>query len=95
VTGNGKLTLKPGTYVITGSLSVTGNGSITGSGVTLYFACSAYPTPCSNGQSGASFSLTGYGTVNLSAPRQPRARVTGFATDSTSAATPRLPALRI
>jgi hypothetical protein len=68
LTGNGKLTLNPGVYVITGSLSVAGNGSISGSGVTLYFACSAYPTPCGAGQSGASFSLTGNGIVNLSAP---------------------------
>ena len=68
LTGNGKLILNPGVYVITGSLSVTGNGSISGSGVTLYFACSAYPNPCGAGQSGASFSLTGNGTVNLSAP---------------------------
>lgn len=68
VTGNGKLTLNPGTYVITGSFSLSGNGSITGSGVTLNFACSAYPTPCGAGQSGASFSLTGNGTVNLAAP---------------------------
>jgi len=68
LTGNGKLTLNPGVYVITGSLSVTGNGSLSGSGVTLYLACSTYPTPCATGKSGASFSLTGNGTVNLSAP---------------------------
>jgi hypothetical protein len=68
VTGNGKLTLNPGTYVITGSLSLTGNGSITGSGVSLYFACSSYPNPCGTGQSGASFSLTGNGIVELTAP---------------------------
>lgn len=68
VTGNGKLTLNPGTYVVTGSLTETGNGSITGNGVTLYFACSAYPAPCASGQPGASFSVTGNGTVSLSAP---------------------------
>src|ERR1019366_1615640 len=66
--GNGDLTLNPGTYIITGSLSLTGNGNLIANGVTLYFACAAYPSPCSTGQSGANFTLTGNGSMTLSAP---------------------------
>lgn len=68
LTGNGSLTLNPGTYIITGSLSLTGNGNVTASGVTFYFACSDYPTPCTSGESGATFSLTGNGSLVVSAP---------------------------
>ena len=64
--GNGKLKLNPGTYVVKTKLSVTGNAAIQGTGVTLYFACSAYPSPC--GSSGASFELTGNGTLAVSPP---------------------------
>jgi hypothetical protein len=68
VSGNGSLTMAPGTYVITNSLSFSGNGSLTANGVTMYFACSSYPTPCSSGQSGASYSITGNGSVNITPP---------------------------
>ena len=68
LTGNGSLTMNPGTYIITGSLSLTGNGSLVANGVTFYFACSAYPTPCTTAQSGATFSLTGNGSITVSAP---------------------------
>jgi hypothetical protein len=67
-TGTGQLTLNPGTYIVTQSLSVAGNGPVSANGVTLYFACSAYPTPCSGGQAGASFNLSGNGTLTVSAP---------------------------
>jgi hypothetical protein len=71
-TGTASLTLNPGTYVITTELKDTGSGAIIGSGVTLYFACSAYPTPCSGppAQSNhcASLSLTGNGTLDLTPP---------------------------
>ena len=66
--GNGNLTMNPGTYIITGSLSFTGNGNLIGNGVTLYFACAEYPSPCSNGESGATFALTGNGIMTMSAP---------------------------
>jgi hypothetical protein len=66
--GTGVLTLNPGTYIVTQSLSVSGQGPVTANGVTLYFACSAYPTPCNGGQAGASFNLSGNGTLTVSAP---------------------------
>jgi len=67
VSGNGKLALSGGTYVFTGSgLSVSGNGSVTGQGgVTLFFGRSG---ACKTGQQGAALSVTGNGTMNLSAP---------------------------
>ena len=65
VSGNGTLTLNPGTYVVTGGVTVSGSGSITGSGVTLYLACSSYPTPCAAGKDGAALSVTGSGIVHL------------------------------
>jgi RHS repeat-associated protein len=65
VSGNGALTLNPGTYVVTGGMTVSGSGSVTGSGVTLYLACSSYPTPCASGKGGAALSVTGNGTLHL------------------------------
>lgn len=53
-TGNITLTLNPGMYVINGNFSETGNVSISGTGVTFDLL--------------GSTSLTGNGTLNLSAP---------------------------
>lgn len=70
---DGQITLAAGVYVITGQLKLTkpgaaGKFSLKGDGVTLYFACSNYPSPCaSGGSSGGSMQLTG-GTVSLTAP---------------------------
>jgi len=61
------LRLNPGTYVVTGSLTV-GGGTLNGSGVTIYLACSAYPTPCPSGGTGALVSVSSRSSVNLSAP---------------------------
>lgn len=66
--GQASLTMAPGTYIITHSMSFSGSGSLTANGVTLYFACAAYPSPCSSGQSGASFSITGNGTTSITPP---------------------------
>ena len=45
--GNARLTLEPGSYVVTGGrLSVTGSARLTASGATIYLACSGYPAPC-------------------------------------------------
>ena len=45
VSGNAKLTLNAGTYIIEGGgFSVSGNASVTGSGVTIVNAGSKYPT---------------------------------------------------
>ena len=55
--GSGTVTFPAGTYVINGSFSNTGSAGLTGTGVTFYLP--------SNGDS---FSVTGSGTLNLSAP---------------------------
>jgi len=68
ITGNQSVTMNPGTYVFKGGITVAGNGTLTGHGVTIYLACSNYPTACPSGQSGASMSVTGNGVVDLSAP---------------------------
>jgi Ca2+-binding RTX toxin-like protein len=66
VSGNGKLTMNPGTYVIAGgAFAVSGNGSVSGSGVFIFNAGSAFPNA---GGSFGSFSFSGNTTVNLSAP---------------------------
>ena len=68
ITGNQSVTMNPGTYVFKGGITLAGNGSLTGHGVTIYLACSNYPAACASGQSGAGMSVTGNGTVDLSAP---------------------------
>ena len=68
IAGNGRLTLNPGQYVILGQFSATGNGQVAGSGISLYLACSSYPTPCTPGTKGAALSLTGNGTFHLTGP---------------------------
>ncbi len=75
---NGTLTLTAGVYVITGPGGMTiagGKGNSGGTidataGVTLYFACPGFPTPCrSSGQQGAGFTLSSKNaTLNLTAP---------------------------
>jgi hypothetical protein len=69
--GGTTLTLTAGVYVITGAtgLVMTGGTITATAGVTLYFACSAFPTPCTTGQVGAGFNLAVTGsTLNLTAP---------------------------
>jgi Putative Flp pilus-assembly TadE/G-like len=58
VSRNATLTLQPGVYVLTDppGLSVTGNGRVVGDAVTVYLACSGYPTPCAG--PGAPLTLT-------------------------------------
>jgi Flp pilus assembly protein TadG len=68
ISGNDTVTLNQGTYVFKGPISVSGNGTLTGHGVTIYMACSSYPTACTTGQSGASLTVTGNGSVDLTAP---------------------------
>jgi hypothetical protein len=66
VSGNARLTLGGGTYIIEGGgLTVTGNASISGSGVMIYNAGSNFPN--SGGNFGG-ITLSGTGTINLSAP---------------------------
>ena len=70
----GTLTMQPGIYVITSTLTLNkspapGKTSLVAPGVLLYFACSAYPTPCAAaGTSGADFSMTGGATASISSP---------------------------
>jgi RHS repeat-associated protein len=62
------LTLNSGTYVVLHDFSMSGQGSVRGRGITIYLACSSYPTPCGSGQQGGTLELTGKGTFSLVAP---------------------------
>jgi hypothetical protein len=70
--GSGTLTLTAGVYVITGAAGFVINGGTIAAtaGVTLYFACASYPTPCTaGGQLGAGFTTpVKNSTLNLTAP---------------------------
>ncbi len=68
VTGQGSLVLNAGTYVILNDFSVAGKGSVSGRGVTIYLACSTFPSSCPSGQRGASLELMGDGRFGLTAP---------------------------
>jgi Putative Flp pilus-assembly TadE/G-like len=61
------LTLNPGVYVITGSLTLTG-GTVSGTGVTLYLACSSYPVACGTPKAGGLISVSSSSTLSLSPP---------------------------
>jgi len=64
--GNARLTLNPGTYIIEGGgLTVSGNAGISGSNVFIYNAGSNYPN--SGGNFGG-ITLSGNGTFSLTAP---------------------------
>jgi len=69
---NGSHKLNPGTYVIKSEIRLSGNDVLIGNGITLYFACSNYPNPCSalspNNRAGARIRATGNGAVLLTAP---------------------------
>lgn len=66
--------LNPGVYVIKNEIRLSGNQQLTGNGVTLYFACDNYPSPCSakspGNRDGARIRATGNGAVLLTAPTQ-------------------------
>jgi hypothetical protein len=73
VSGEARLTMQPGIYVIRGDpsgvgLRIAGSGSVTANGVMLVFTCESYPTPCSAGQQGARLVWTGNGSFTLTAP---------------------------
>ena len=64
MSGNAKLTMGGGIYIIEGGgFSVSGNSSVTGSGVMIFNAGSKYP---STGGTYGSITLSGTGTFNLS-----------------------------
>jgi hypothetical protein len=69
VSGNATLTLEAGVYVLTElpGLTVTSNGRVVSNGgVTVYLACSGYPSPCSG--PGAAFRLTSNGRYDATPP---------------------------
>ncbi len=68
--GNGSLSLEPGIYVITGSLTLSGSARLIGDGVTIYLACASYPSPCSTGQKGATINLSGNARMSIKAGYQ-------------------------
>jgi Flp pilus assembly protein TadG len=69
LSGHQNVVMNPGVYVITGGITATGNASLTGHDVMIYLACSHYPNSCaSGGESGASFTVSGNDTINISAP---------------------------
>jgi RHS repeat-associated protein len=85
VTGKSSLTLAAGTYVISRQLTATGNANLTAQGVTIYLACSSYPTPCKRGEQGASLSLTGKGSLKLSGSTEECAPVAIFSDRNSTA----------
>ncbi|MEX5712645.1 hypothetical protein AB1484_31370 [Parafrankia sp. FMc6] len=69
VSGGARLTLNPGTYVITTRVSVTGSGTVlTGSRVPLYLACATYPVGCAVATAGASYTAQTGAKVTVTAP---------------------------
>jgi hypothetical protein len=58
ISGSGTVTLAAGLYYIDGPFKITGSGTVSGTNVTIYLPNS----------SGASFTTSGSGTLNLSAP---------------------------
>lgn len=70
---NCTVTLQPGLYVVTGSISVTGaSGLLQGNGVVIYLACPTRNhldwTTCAEGQSGGSLFVGSKGQLSLKAP---------------------------
>jgi Flp pilus assembly protein TadG len=66
--GGAVVNLNPGTYVITSQI-LLGDFGVSGTGVTLYFACALWPTPClSVGEVGATVIGSSNGSLNISAP---------------------------
>jgi hypothetical protein len=61
-------TFRPGVYVFRGSdgLTIRDNARVVGNGVTIYLACSGYPTPCSG--SGSRFRLEDNGRFQANPP---------------------------
>jgi hypothetical protein len=78
IQGHADVTASPGVYVFTGALQVSGNqdARLTGNGVTIYLACPNYG-PAGNvcpvsGLPGGNISVSGQGTLSLSAPGSPQ-----------------------
>src|SRR5262249_16296664 len=65
VSGDGKLTLSAGTYLILAPSSSAGNGRLSGDDGSLSLACASYPAACAPGARGGGVALTGNGTFGL------------------------------
>jgi hypothetical protein len=75
IAGHDEITANPGVYVFTGALDVSGQGALTGSGVTIYLACPNYGpagNACPVSGKGGSISVSGKGSLSLSAPGSPQ-----------------------
>ncbi len=64
-TGSAALTLSPGTYVVTKGVSIQSKAKLSAVGVSIYLACSSYPTPCRSGQAGAGVLVQNQTSVDL------------------------------
>jgi hypothetical protein len=60
--GNARISLSPGLYVLTGPVSLSGNAQLSGQGVTLELACPSYPGNCADT---AGIALSGNATLSL------------------------------
>jgi hypothetical protein len=77
VQGHAAVTASPGVYVFTGALQVSGNqdATLTGSGVTIYLACRNYGpagNACPVSGTGGNISVSGKGSLSLTAPGSPQ-----------------------
>ena len=84
-TSSGALTLNPGTYVVLQKFANTGAATLTAKGVSLYLACSNYPTPCKSGEKGATLTLTGSGPMSFTGPEEGCSPVTIFSDRNSTA----------
>jgi Flp pilus assembly protein TadG len=70
---SGQITLDPGIYVVRKQIKLAkspsaGKVSLQAHGVTIYFACASYPTPCATGESGGTLSMSGGAAVSWTPP---------------------------
>lgn len=65
VSGNAKLTLDPGTYVLEGPMKISGGAQVTANGVTIILSCSSYPSNCTSTKSGPGLSVSGNGKLSI------------------------------
>lgn len=70
---SGQITLEPGVYVVTKGIKLSkapdpGKTSLLADGVTVYFACKNYPSPCSRGENGATHTMSSETTATWNPP---------------------------
>ena len=90
---SGTITLNPGIYVIRNGLTLNhtpggSSPSLYAHGVLLYFACSAYPTPCNaGGQNGAAMNMNSGATADMTGPTSGTYQGISIFSDRTNTAT--------